>query len=67
MTPIVARRRYRVCLAASIPAYLGGAGAAAWWLPGQPLVAYVLAFFAAHSAAYLLTHLVRGDDEAQIR
>jgi hypothetical protein len=48
--------RFRLCLVWSAIVYLGLAGLAARWLPGEPFVHWVLLFFSAHSAAYLLVH-----------
>jgi hypothetical protein len=53
--------RFRACLIISVVVYLGLAGLSALWLPAYPVIAFVLVFFGAHSAAYLLFHEVRGE------
>jgi hypothetical protein len=53
-------RRFRVCLIGSIIFYIGLARLTACWLPGEPMISWVLIFFGAHSAAYLVAHELRG-------
>jgi predicted metal-binding membrane protein len=54
-------RRSRACLIISIVVYLGLAWLSTLWLPDYAFIAWILVFFGAQSAAYLLVHEVRGD------
>jgi hypothetical protein len=60
--PATDRRRVwgaRACLLGGVITYLALAALALRWRPGEPFIASIFIFFAAHSAAYLVLQEVR--------
>lgn len=53
--------RFRACLMIGVVVYLGLAWLSTRWLPDYPVIAWVLVFFGAQSAAFLFANEVRGD------
>jgi hypothetical protein len=57
--------RFRACLLGGIFVFLGLAFISAHWLPDEWYLEWIFIFFAAHSAATLALHEVRGYNDVE--